>query len=55
METVTRIKKTMEIVQRMGPADSMHTYCLFATPNAKHRKGVIQSVRNDNLMTDKDR
>lgn len=55
METVTRIKKTGEIVRPIGSADSMHTYCLFSTPNARNRNGVVQTVRNDNLIEDKDR
>lgn len=55
MIDVTRIKKTKEIVWPMGKADSNHTLCLFKLKNPKNgKRGVIQSVRNDNLIKDKE-
>jgi hypothetical protein len=56
MLEVTRVKKTRQIVYPMGKADSNHTLCLF--PFKKKTKkgnwGVTQSVRNDNLITDRE-
>ena len=56
MDSVTRIKKTKQIVYKVGPADSMHTWCLFPleTPTKKGNRAVLQSVKNDNLVTDRE-
>jgi hypothetical protein len=56
MLEVTRVKKTRQIVYPMGKAGFNHTLCLF--PFKKKTKkgmwGVTQSVRNDNLVTDRE-
>lgn len=56
IDSVTRIKKTRQIVQKVGPADSMHTWCLFPLdkPSKKGNRAVLQSVKNDNLVTDRE-
>lgn len=55
MLKVTRIKKTREIVQVVGSADNGYSLVLFNFGGRKSNKGnlgVIQVVRNDNLITD---
>lgn len=56
MINVTRVKKTGKIVYEMGKAGPNHTYVLFpygrTTKNGM--KGNIQSVRNSNLITDRE-
>ena len=56
MENVTRIKKTRQIVYPVGKATSNHTWCLFpfGRVSNKGNQGVVQSVRNDNLVTDRE-
>jgi hypothetical protein len=53
-QKVTRIKKTGEIVRTVGPASSMHTYCLFFLPKESKKGNLvnIQPVKNSNLMSD---
>ena len=64
MISVTRIKKTGQIVHPIGPAGSNHTLCLFPftqtttyTNGFKMRpakRGAVQAVRNDNLKRDRE-
>ena len=56
MLSVTRIKKTKQIVYPVGKADANHTLCLFPLKKMtkKGHRGAVQSVRNDNLVSDKE-
>lgn len=56
MDKITRIKKTGKVVYPVGKADSMHTFCLFpfGFVSKNGSRGVVQPVKNDNLITDRD-
>lgn len=56
MLSVTRIKKTKQIVFPVGKADANHTLVLFPynRTSKKGHRGCVQSVRNDNLVSDKE-
>lgn len=56
MDKITRVKKTGKIVYPIGKADSMHTLCLFPFEfvSKKGGRGVVQPVKNDNLVTDRE-
>ena len=56
MIDVLRVKKTRQIVYEMGAAGQNHTLCLFPYDfvTRKGNQGVIQPVRNDNLVKDKE-
>jgi len=49
---VTKIKKTGQVVITMGNSGSQHTVVLvtFDTITRKGNRGVVQTVRNDNLI-----
>lgn len=55
MLNVHRIKKTNQIVHVIGKADSGHSFVLFPFNRIAKSgdRGVVQSVRNDNLVEDK--
>ena len=56
MLDVYRVKKTKEIVFPMGKTDENHTLCLFKLPRISKagNYGVLQPVRNDNLVKDRE-
>jgi len=56
MLEITRIKKTREIVYIIDKVDSEHTLCLFPfkEKSKKGFLGVAQSVRNSNLIRDRE-
>jgi hypothetical protein len=56
MLEVTRIKKTNQIVYTIDKVDSEHTLCLFPfkEKSKKGNLGVTQSVRNSNLVRDRE-
>ena len=56
MLEVHRIKKTKEIVFPIGKADNNHTLCLFRFKEKSRagKYGVIQSVRDDNIVKDRE-
>ena len=56
MLEVTRIKKTRQIVYVIDKADSEHSLCLFPfkEKSKKGFLGVTQSVRNSNLVRDRE-
>jgi hypothetical protein len=56
MLEVTRIKKTNQIVYTVDKIDSEHTLCLFPfkEKSKKGYLGVTQSVRNSNLVRDRE-
>lgn len=53
MLTVTRIKSTNTVVYPLGASGPNHTFCLFTTGSKKVR-GVVQPVRNDKLVKDRE-
>jgi len=57
MIDVTRVKKTGKIVYNMGKAGSNHTWCLFPFGHTSKsgNRGHIQPVRNENLITDREK
>ena len=56
MLDVHRIKKSKQIVYQLGKADNNHTLVLFPLKNKtkKGNYGAIQSVRNDNIIKDRE-
>lgn len=49
---VTKIKKTGQVVYQLGRVDSQHQLVLvvFDTITRKGNRGVVQTVRDDNLI-----
>jgi hypothetical protein len=56
MLDVWRVKKTKQIVYPIGTIDGKHTLCLFPfkTVSKNGKNGVVQPVRNDNLVKDRE-
>lgn len=56
MLDVCRIKKTKQIVYPIGLNGPNYTLCLFPFSHVskKNKRGVIQAVRNSNIVRDRE-